>query len=340
LASAAIWRFYRLCLTTLIAVYVLILAGGIVRNTGSGMGCPDWPRCFGSWVPPTSIEQLPPDYKENYFAGREKKNQKFVRYLLLIGMNETANKVTADKSSHAEAEFNPVKTWIEYTNRLFGVAVGLFIIAVFYRSLSLRKEKPVFFWVSLVTLLTVIFQGWFGSIVVSTNLIPWTISTHLFLALLIVGLLIYLVHVSGETIQFDFGLSNGWLLIPCLIVLFMQIFFGTEVRGAIDVLAGQFPRDIWISRVGTDFIIHRSFSWVVLILNTAFFLQIRKTIALKTLSRVLILLILCSLVTGSGMAYFNVPAVLQPIHLLLATVTFGIELFLFFRLKRKTLVNS
>jgi cytochrome c oxidase assembly protein subunit 15 len=117
--------FYKLCLTTLVAVYFLIAVGGIVRATGSGMGCPDWPKCFGNWVPPTSIEQLPPDYKESYSALREKKNVKFAKYLQVIGMTDTANKILNDQSILVEADFNAVKTWIEYLNRLVGVVIGL-----------------------------------------------------------------------------------------------------------------------------------------------------------------------------------------------------------------------
>jgi len=96
------------------------------------------------------------------------------------------------------------------------------------------------------------------------------------------------------------------------------------------------PRETWISQLGTEFIVHRSFSWIVLIVNTAFFLRIRKTIGLKTLSLALFLLILSSLVTGAGMAYFNVPSVLQPLHLLIATIAFGLQLFLFFKMNRKS----
>lgn len=339
MTSTAIRGFYRLCLSTLIAVYFLILVGGIVRSTGSGMGCPDWPRCFGSWTPPTSVEQLPSNYKENFSAYRDKKNQKFARYLRLVGMNATADQIISDKSILEEADFNPVKTWIEYINRLVGVAIGLFIIALFYKSIFFKKSQPVLFWFSLATLLAVIFQGWFGSIVVSTNLTRWTITVHLFLALLIVAFLIYLLHKSKETESTDSNSSTHWLLVACMITLLVQVFFGTEVRGSIDSLAASMPRESWIGQLGTDFIVHRSFSWIVLLLNTLFFLQIRKTIAFKTLSLALFLLILCSLATGIAMAYFNIPAAIQPIHLLIATLAFGLQLLLFFRMNKKAVNN-
>jgi cytochrome c oxidase assembly protein subunit 15 len=192
---------------------------------------------------------------------------------------------------------------------------------------------------ALATLMAVVFQGWFGSIVVSTNLTRWTITVHLFLALLIVAFLIYLLVKSDEGKNLDSAPRSRWLLLASMITLLIQVFFGTEVRGSIDSLAASIPRDSWISQLGTDFIVHRSFSWIVLILNTLFFLQIRKTIAFKALSRALFLLILCSLATGVTMAYFGVLAAVQPVHLLIATMAFGIQLLLFFRMKKTTANN-
>lgn len=317
------------------------MVGGVVRSTGSGMGCPDWPKCFGSWTPPTSVDQLPDNYKENYAAYRDKKNQKFAKYLRVLGMGETADKIVNDKSILVETEFNPVKTWIEYINRLVGVTIGLLIIVLFYKSFPFRKVRPNLFWLSFATLLSVIFQGWFGSIVVSTNLTTWTITIHFFLALFIVGLLVYLLHQCTENDNVDTRLSLRGFLLFCISVLLLQVFLGTEVREAIDVLSTTLPRNGWIGGLGKEFFIHRSFSWLVLILNGIFFWQTRKTIGLKTLSLALFVLILSSFATGVALTWFNVPAAIQPVHLVLATIAFGIQLSLFFKLNDKQkLVNE
>ena len=111
--------FRRLSLSTLVAVYVLILVGGVVRSSGSGMGCPDWPRCFGKWVPPSSYEELPNNYKEIYANYRHKKNERFAKYLSSFGMTETATAILNDPAIRQEGDFNPVKTWIEYVKNLF-----------------------------------------------------------------------------------------------------------------------------------------------------------------------------------------------------------------------------
>jgi cytochrome c oxidase assembly protein subunit 15 len=332
LKTTAIRAFHKLCLSTLIAVYFLILVGGVVRTTGSGMGCPDWPKCFGQWIPPTSITQLPANYQEVYSAHRDKKNQKFISYLRAFGFDETAGQLAADKTVSEEASFNVAKTWTEYVNRLVGAVIGLFIIALVVRSWKVRSTNRAVFVLSVITLAAVIFQGWFGSIVVSTNLTTWTITVHMFLALVIVALLVYLFVVTSEKNILPSAPFLKWTLIGCMLLLLIQILLGTDVREAIDRIAmAGIDRNSWIENLGSEFLIHRSFSWLVLIAHGILLFQIRKTMGNKALPRALFVLILGTLLTGVLMAYLNVPAFIQPIHLLIATVTFGLQLLLFFQ---------
>jgi cytochrome c oxidase assembly protein subunit 15 len=324
--------FYKLSLSTLIAVYILILVGGIVRSTGSGMGCPDWPRCFGSYVPPTSVSELPENYKEVYSQYREKKNQKFARYLQVIGMNETATKLLNDKSVLAEADFNPTKTWIEYLNRVVGVVIGLLIFAVFVVSIRFWNADRKLTVIAFITFIMVGFQGWIGSFVVSSNLTPWTITIHMMLALLVVSLLIYLIIHSRQATRSHDQTGILWWLLPCIVLLLIQVVLGTQVREAIDVVSQKLPRNLWIDNIQAEFVLHRSFSWVLLIFHIGLLRNLLKTTGSKTFPVTLILLILASILTGIGMAYFAIPAFLQPLHLLLATVTFGMQVFLLFEL--------
>lgn len=324
------------------AVYLLILVGGVVRSTGSGMGCPDWPKCFGQWVPPTSVEQLPENYKEVYSAHRQKKNEKFAKYLTAFGLNETAAKILHDPSVKEESDFNPTKTLIEYVNRLVGVVIGFLIFAVFAYSWRYRKAKTRITVVAFLTFILVGFQGWIGSIVVSTNLTPWVVTVHMFLAMVIVAMLVWLVHranVHQELIHPGKKVSVliNFLLVACMVVLLVQIMLGTQVREAIDLVATQISaRDRWISAIGVDFIIHRSFSWAVLILHVILTVKLWKMERVNRFVLSVIVLILGTIFTGLGMAWFAVPPFLQPVHLTLATVTFGVQFLLLLRVNEKT----
>ena len=90
-----------------------------------------------------------------------------------------------------------------------------------------------------------------------------------------------------------------------------------------------------MGNLGRAFILHRSFSWIVLILHVGLIVNLRKTQGLKPFPLTVILLILGTILTGLGMAYFAVPPFLQPIHLLLATATFGMQFMFLLKLNRK-----
>lgn len=323
--------FYRFALITLIAVYFLILVGGIVRSTGSGMGCPDWPKCFGQWIPPTDESQLPANYKEEYTERRIQKNVRLARYLNALGMNVKARQVKEDEMIFQEQDFNKYKTWTEYINRLIGAAIGLLVIGTFVASVKYFRSVPAIFWVALSVMLLTGFQGWVGSLVVSTNLLPWVVTVHMLISFLIVAGLIYLVYKSRK---FKNVIGNNGpvvlLLIFCMIALIIQVIYGTQVRENIDMIAAtlQFDlRETWISRLNWQFSFHRSFSWVILILHGLLFWRLWK-LNENFWSSSLIGVIILSILTGVLMAYMAIPPVLQPVHLLLAFIAFGIQFYL------------
>ncbi len=337
--------FRRVSVITVIAVYILILIGGIVRSTGSGMGCPDWPKCFGSVIPPTSVDQLPDDYQEIYLQKRLAKNERFVATLEKLGFSEKAKEIANDKSILVEEEFNPVKTWIEYLNRLAGVVIGFLIMLTVWKSFPLRKYDRMIPVLSVFNLVLVIFIGWIGSIVVSTNLLHWMITVHMMLALLLVSLLIYVYHRSGRLIKTK-GVKMHvprrieLVLVIGSVLMLIQIVLGTQVREQIDIISsslGDMLREEWIGRTGLEFLIHRSFSLVLLGIHLLYFFWAFKYTLRRSQvnlwSLVLMILIILEIATGMGMAYFGIPPFLQPIHLLLGAMIIGVQVLLLLEIR-------
>lgn len=326
-------RFRNIGVLTVLAVYFLILVGGIVRSTGSGMGCPDWPKCFGSWVPPTDVSQLPEDYLEVYKQKRIEKNEKLAAYLDRLGFEEVSNAIFSHPNQYIETEFNVTKTWIEYINRLVGALIGIFIfLTVLYAIPYLRTDKTIFF-LSLASFVLVGFQGWLGSIVVSTNLLPVTITVHMALALVIVAMLQYAVARAfkedmAENIAHAPKLNA--LLWVLAIITFGQILVGTQVREEVDMVAFMMNgvgRETWIDQLGNYFYFHRSFSILVLALHVyiAYSLYKFRSRQITLLTHLMLALVVVEIVIGIIMAYFAIPPVLQPLHLTFGSLLFGVQ---------------
>lgn len=330
--------FVRFNWITLVLIYLVVVAGSFVRITGSGMGCPDWPKCFGQWVPPTEEAQLPSDYKDIYSAKREKKITKFCKFLRGIGMEQTASKIENDPQLLIEEDFNGRKTWTEYVNRLLGFLAGNAMLAAFiWLLLRYRKRKLIV--ISSVNLVLMAIQAWFGSIVVASNLVPWTITVHMFLALVIIGLQLYLIRQISPSQMKNLYLSKTLRILAYVVfaITFYQMFLGTQVREFIDVLTKQgFGRESWTEQLGMTFFIHRSFSWLVLILLTYMFWRNEQGDKHPMIRWAFVILTL-ELISGVLLAYADMPGLVQTSHLVFASVLFGILTMLLFRLRLKNI---
>ena len=299
--SFSVKFFQRFCLWTIIFIYLVIIAGSVVRSTGSGMGCPDWPTCFGRLIPPTSLHELPINYVDLY-----------------------------SKGGTLTVEFNVYKTWTEYINRLIGVLVGFFIFFTFIFSFSYYFINKKIVWWCFISFLLVGFQGWLGAKVVDSNLKPFMITIHMFIALLIVAILIYIYSVVKNDQANVKGVVSIFLL--CLLVCFtvIQIIIGTQVRQEVDVVSNVFNhlnRSLWISKLGNVFVLHRLFAYFILVGNLFLVYTLHK---LKDYSsrNLIFLVLLFELLSGFILTYCSLPFYIQPFHLVLATILFGIQFYL------------
>jgi cytochrome c oxidase assembly protein subunit 15 len=343
--------FRRLLKASIFCTYLVILAGAVVRTTGSGMGCPDWPKCFGSYIPPTDIGQLPTDYKEHYIDVRKAKNEKLAGMIRQLGLEKLATQISEDPSIYEETDFVWQRTLIEYVNRLAGATLGVFLLAAFLASLNYWEKRRKIPLILLSVVVITGFQGWLGSVVVSTNLLPAVLTVHMLLAFLVIAGLVYLYVKSapGIRISASFGISNTtrYALGALIVFSLIQVLLGTQVRQQIDVIAKGFDmqqRDLWISQLNWIFKAHRSFSFLLLIGNSWLCYQIFKYLhhyfAVFRVAIYLAVFVGITTISGIVMAYFNVPAAAQPIHLFFSCLIFGAQAYLFVALGRKIQIRT
>jgi len=331
-------RFIKTNRITIIVLFLVIAAGGIVRSTGSGMGCPDWPKCFNRVIPPTDITQLPEGYEQQYIDGRAKKNQRFAKIVEFFGYPDMADKIRHDESILEHESFNAAKTWTEYINRLVGVAAGFALLFSAIFSFTYLKIKPSIVGWSVLNVFVVVVQAWLGSIVVSTNLMPWIITVHMLLALLIVGISIYTFYLATTSRNKSIlsGQSIGplkWLAIVALTLTVVQVVFGTEVRETIDHLNDQgVARANWVAQLGQPYFIHRVLAYTSLGLSILQFFLVKNKFSSLTLQSkyawIVIVLVGIQMMSGITLARFNVPAFAQTTHLVVASLFFGAQYYL------------
>lgn len=298
-------RFRIFVYITIVLTYLVILAGAVVRTTQSGMGCPDWPKCFGQYIPPTDVSQLPVNYQQIYA-----------------------------ERGYADTTFDAFHTWTEYINRLFGALLGVAIFITLLLSLAYRKTQSTVFWLTFASFILIGFQAWLGKLVVASNLAPVKITIHMVTALLLLALLIYIFHLESPRIKNNVSTSKlKKLLFIALGFTLLQVILGTQVREEVDSISkalDHMQRETWAEKLSVLFKFHRSFSILVLVLNAWIVQQSLKLFAsndkLKFQATLIAVLIGVEIVVGAVLSYFAFPAALQPVHMLVASILFGIQL--------------
>lgn len=297
--------FQRLALWTTAATYFLILVGGLVRASGAGLGCPDWPRCFGSWIPPASAADLPPQFDVS--------------------------------------QFNPILMWTEYINRLLGVTVGFLILATAISAWRHHRREPRILWTTIAAFLLVGYEGWLGGRVVAHELAPWIVTAHLLLAIVIVQLLLYATFTAFEKHAAPFAQAGGDRVLTVGVMLLIaltlvQAGVGTQVRGAVDTaLDAGVARDLALGTVGRLDYLHRDLAFGVLMGATLVTLRLlMRRSPLVPWSIALLSLAAAQIALGVFMAYGSLLPAAQVGHLTLASLLLGAETVLWLMSRRQT----
>jgi cytochrome c oxidase assembly protein subunit 15 len=301
--------FVRLALWTTALTYGLILVGSLVRASGAGLGCPDWPRCFGSWIPPSSVEALPPQFDP--------------------------------------ALFNPTLMWTEYLNRLLGVTVGFFILAATISAWRHHRRDPHILWPTVLALLLTGYEGWLGGRVVAHELAPWIVTAHLVVAIVIVLLLVYatvyalyrrpaLAVAGGRGVALDDEPDRGRttlvaIIAVMIVVTLAQVALGTQVRGNVDdALNAGVARPQALATVGAFDSAHRTSALAVMSLALVAMLVVwskhprERRIAQWTYG--VVALAGLQIVLGIALAYVALAPPFQVLHLTVASLLMGAQM--------------
>ena len=303
----------KLAFLSLISVIILVFVGAIVRVTGAGLGCPDWPKCWGELIPPWKVEQVDPAS----FSDRKLKT--FKRKAERLGRDPDL--VTRESPKD---DFNPVHTWTEFINRLFALPVtisslALMIVGWRRKNLPRRVRKC-----AVMSFGLVIVNALLGAAVVFSGLNTGVITAHLVAAFVLLLLLTFVVWAGvekGTRLKSIDGASRAQVGILLAVVL-IEGLLGAQIREMTDDLQMKFGTDsraIWIIQIEDSivFLIHRSFSWVIF--GAALFAG-WKVKWRGLVPRSILVIVFAFMLMGLFFSYVQINAVVQVLHVGLASV--------------------
>ena len=316
-------RLQALCVLTLFLTFDLVLFGAFTRLTDSGLGCPDWPGCYGTSSPISASVQI--------------------------------------SQAQAAMPTGPVthgKAWVEMIHRYLATSVGVLIIAITVMSWRQAtaaarfgkpqmRSGPLSPWWPTLTLVWVCIQGAFGALTVTMKLFPAIVTLHLLggtglLALLAIPASALSLQQAGEKyIQIPRALRCAlWL---CLALLVVQVSLGGWVSTNYAVLActtfptcqgslwpamnfeqaAQIWRPLGLLKDGASISFealtaihyaHRLAAYVVVIALTALWWSMRKVPQINKQRRLLAFFALLQVITGLSNVVLDWPLVAAVLH--------------------------
>lgn len=206
-------RLHRLTLVTLFLTFDLVLFGAFTRLSDSGLGCPDWPGCYG--------------------------------YASPVG---AAAAIGAAQDSMPTGPVTHRKAWIEMVHRYLATTVGALIVALAGLSWLHRQRLTVSFAWPLITLAWVCLQGAFGALTVTMKLFPAIVTLHLLGGLVLLALLRVQILGPARMASADahdplrLSTHTHLALVLVFAMLWLQIALGAWVSTNYAVLAcSEFP---------------------------------------------------------------------------------------------------
>lgn len=198
--------FQKLNWAVVFLTFDLILFGAFTRLSDSGLGCPDWPGCYGTSNPFRAMEEI--------------------------------------RAAEAAMPTGPVtvfKAWVEMIHRYLAMGVGFLIITqVILAFKQIGNTRPLAIKGSVFLLALVCLQGAFGAWTVTLKLQPMIVSMHLILALILFSSMVWFAQrndsnaLAKDELKTQFPIK---LLLITIIALFIQIFLGVWVSTNYAVLA-------------------------------------------------------------------------------------------------------
>ncbi len=326
-----IYRIYRKSLFLIFFLTLdLISFGAFVRLTNSGLGCPDWPGCYGKLSPQGALKEI-----------------------------EEATKIQP---------FGPVtilKAWIEMIHRYLASILGILIGVISFISFYYKRcfnHSPYF---TLMLFILTCIQGAFGAWTVIYSLMPIIVSIHLLLALCVLTLITILVERESLTIV---NISTAQkklksLMLIGVFLIFIQIFLGGWVSTNYATLScSSFPmcqgswfpdmnfkegfsliRDLGLSYSGNLISqaslvaihwTHRNLAFLVAIYTGILFCKFLKEPDLEKPAYFALLFLLIQFITGISIIFFRSPIFLALVHSSSATGLFTSSIIIMSRLSR------